>query len=145
MAEVTMSITRTHLGLPLLALNDHVNYALANNSFGGGANQWQIQWADSKYVDGQVMVSRKLGNVQDTFSFWVTGANHAEVVSNIQQLIQAFSQETFTLTIQYEGNNHQYECYAADHSIERISAHYEANQIKVTFTVPRRPLPTTGV
>lgn len=140
--SVTATVTRADLGLSPLNINDHSNYSLSPSVF-GGSSTWERNRVSSPWVDGEITVSRRRATVTDTFVINVYGSNQADMLANIQELVQAFSQNSYHLTLTMNGTVYQYMCEAADYTVE-WGYKMHSNQTTVTFQVPRKPQPSNG-
>jgi hypothetical protein len=132
------TITRTELGLPVLNINDHINYQLADQIL-GGTQSWNKQMVKSPYVDGEVMVNRSRGQVQEQFQVQVRGGSQSEMQQNIATLIEAFSQFAYQLTIEMEDATYTYQCDTADYTVDWTNVRMMAKQALVKFQFTRSP------
>lgn len=139
----TASVTRSLLGLGNLDINDHVSYVLSYGILGANTS-WERNQVKSQWVDGDVTVSRRRGNVIEPMVFHVYGNDQSDLQSNISTLIDAFIQDSFTMTIDLDGSTYQYSCESADHSVEWGYKMHSA-MTTVTFQVPRKPIALAGV
>lgn len=146
MPDLTLSVlvSRTILGLSDLQINDHTNYFIAPGSF-GGAVTWNRTQVQSPYIDGAVTVNRTRNMVNDAINVEVRGNDTAGVHTNLQALLNAFIQDNYTITVSVNGSSRQYACEAADYHAEWTGPRWVANQIQVALTVPRFPVPISGV
>jgi hypothetical protein len=140
----TAVITRPILGGGDLNFNDHTNYVLAGPNVMGGTVQWDRQTVSAPWVDGDITVARRRGNVMDQITIYVTGSDQSALNSNISTLISAFTQDRFGMQISTGGANHAWDCECADYQVEWDTVHVYAKYVKVTFTIPRKPVPTAG-
>lgn len=137
------SITRTSLGLNPLDLSDQINYKLGNELL-GGTQSWQRQSVRSPYVDGEFTVNRTRARVDEKFSVQVMGADQLMLQDNLAQVIDAFSQHRFVLTVEMDGAVYSYDCEASDYTIDWTGPRWMAKTVLVTFMVPRQPRLLTG-
>lgn len=140
---VNASVTRDLLGLGNLNINDHVNYTLASGIMSGQVS-WDRQQASSQWIDGDVTVSRRRGNVTEPITLYVRGGDHGELISNVHTAIEAFSQDAFGLAIVINGEFNQYQCESADYSVDWGYV-LHSNMTILKFQVLRSPLPIRGL
>lgn len=138
------SVTRDELGMGDLNINDHTSYALGVNILGGQV-AWQKQQVTSPYIDGDITITRRRPTVMETIEINVYGTNHSTLITRLKTLVQAFSQDTFNLGVSFNGTLRQYQCEAADYSIEYNQPKIHSHQCLVRFSVPRNPIPIAGV
>lgn len=145
MADLSLSasVTRTLLALPDLALNDHVNYYLGAQILGGD-QPWNRTTVGGAYMDGEITVNRNRKNVVETLSVWVMGDTAGELMTNLDTLKKAFSQDSYVLSVTLEGQNMQWRCEAADLSYQLTTGYIASLLVPVTLSVPRRPVPLAG-
>ncbi len=146
MTDLTMSveISRTSLGLAALEINDHTSYIVAGPEFLGGQVAWDRSQVSSPFVDGEVTTHRRRQNVSENIAVEVLGDNTADLQSNTRAIIDAFSQDSFTLTVELDSSTSVYLCEAADYKVVSSGPRYVANQLQVVFAVPRKPMPISG-
>lgn len=143
-ASLSAAVTRSSLGLGALDLNDHLNYEVTTEIF-GGQTSYERQVASSPYVDGSVTVHRRKNNVNDTFVVYVMGADQVEVQNNVKTLIDAFSQDVFNVTVLLDSAEYTYQCEASDYQIEWSHVHFHNRKVRVIFSLSRKPIATVGV
>ena len=153
---VTVNVTRTQLGLSDLNINDGVNYKISGaDQFVQGAVTWERDTTRSPYVEGEFTTNRRRGNVQERLGIEVFKGNSAGISgqgkfaleANIQQLIQAFTQDAFVLNMTAASgttwqNEWHWACEAADYSVVITGPRLASQQALVTFTVIRNPVAT---
>ena len=139
---VAATVTRTDLGMSSLNINDHSNYILGTQIL-GGAVAWERNQVSSPWVDGDITVSRRRPNVQENIQVNILGTNQATMLTNIKTITEAFSQNSFTLTVTMSGSVYQYSCEAADYTVE-WSVKMHSNQCMVSFMLPRKPIALAG-
>jgi hypothetical protein len=142
MADLTVSVlvSRDRLGLDDLQINDHLDYIIAGPDFLGGQQSWDRTQVSSPFADGEVTVNRRRQNVQENILLEVLGSSTADVHANAKAVVNAFSQDTFTITVSINSSSTVYECEASDYRIVTSSPRYAASQLQVSFTVPHKPL-----
>ncbi len=141
---VAASVTRDDLGLGTLNINDHSNYILTSTILGGTV-AWQKNQVSSPYVDGDITITRRRPTVMEPFEVHVYGTSGGSLMTNASTLITAFSQDSFSLSIAINSATRQYECEAADYTIEYAHTKFSVNMCTVRFQLPRSPVPTVGI
>lgn len=141
--SMDVSVTRSLLGLSDLHINDHVNYALAP-AFLGATVQWNRNQVSSPFLDGAVTVTRTRQMVTETIAVEVFGANQSTVQLHASQLIDAFLQDNFVLSVVIEGATQSYQCETADYQVAWTGPRWIQNQLQVSFSVPRQPVALSG-
>lgn len=146
MADLTVTavVTRSSLGLPNLNINDHSKYVLTTTMLGGSV-AWQRNAISSPYVDGDITVTRRRPTVVEPMEIYVYGTNGANLMWNTAEVINAFCQDAFSLTVTINGATRQYSCESSDYSIEYNNAKFASKMCTVRLQVPRKPLPLVGV
>lgn len=139
----TGHITRTNLGLGFLNINDGVNYSMTDRIMGGTVS-WDRNQVNSPWVDGDVTVFRRRGNVTDSIGFNVYGANHGEIRNNLVILVDGFSQDEFSIFLTMDGATYQYECETADYTLD-WDYKMHSNMATINFQVPRKPVAFQGI
>ena len=132
-----------HGGPTDLDINDGTTYLLGTRIMDGQVT-WERTQVKGPWTDGDFTVNRRRGNVIDTVTVWVNGQSQAALSGNISQLITAFSQDTFTLSIAMGGAQYAWTCEAADYSVAMEHANVINKKVLVTFSVPRYPVPIVG-
>lgn len=132
------TVTRESLGLPVLNINDHVNYQLGDQIL-GGSQTWNRQSVKSPYVDGETLVNRTRAQVQEQFQVQVFGGTQTEMQQNIAALIAAFTQFTYQLSVQIDDATYTYQCDTADYTVDWTNFRMMAHKALVKFQIPRSP------
>lgn len=142
MSDLALSVlvSRSALGLSDLDINDHIDYIVAGPEFLGGQQSWDRTQVSSPFADGEVTTMRRRQNVQENIVLEVLGDTTSEVHSNAQTVIDAFSQDAFTITVSINGASTAYHCEASDYKLITSGPRYSAQQIQVLFVVPRKPI-----
>lgn len=154
---LSVLISRGQLGLSDLQVNDNINYRVAGTDIFQGQVVYERQVARSPYVDGEFTTNRKKNNVQEIITFDVFRGNSAGIsgqakyalADNIQKLIAAFTQDSYTMTVvANSGTTWQQEwfwaCEAADYNVQMTGPRFAAQQALVAFQVIRNPVPTNA-
>lgn len=151
---LSVTLTRNLLNLPVLQINDGVRYKVAPN-FLGGAQSWNRQQVTSAWMDGAVTVNRTRQQVQEPVGVEVYGrlvangiATAAVLAANEAELLAAFEQDNFTITVVLGSGDAAvttaYAAEAADLQSIRTGDRLRALQSQVQFTMPRQPVPLIG-
>lgn len=146
MTDVNISclISRDALGLDPLEIADGHPYYLSTQFLGAGVS-WDRQTASSRWVDGDTTTSRRRGNVTEQVAVEIMAGGAFDLQNFMQALIDAFVQDTFTMTVTLDGQIWGYTCEAADYqnamwNTPRLAAY----QGQIVFNVPRRPVALAG-
>lgn len=143
---VSASVTRGELSLPDLNLNDHVAYIVSGGDLVFGATvTWRRQQVQSPFVDSKITTGRVLDIVQDKFAVDVMGPDHVTMASNVQALINAFSQSYFNLTVQFDAQPYTYACEASDYTMDWTVPRMYGLRTQVKFNLLRSPTALNGV
>jgi hypothetical protein len=141
--NVVAKVTRTLLALGDLNINASP-YRLAGPQVMGGTVSWDRRQVTSPWVEGDVTVSRRRSNVTEQVMVYVSGTDQANLNTNIQNLVGAFTQDTFTLSITIGSQQYAWDCEAADYSVQFDTPHLVSRLVPVTFNVPRKPVALSG-
>lgn len=137
-------VTRGLLALDDLDINDHTNYSLAPGIMGGQVT-WDRNEVSSPWVDGEITVSRKKRNVQENLIINVYGASQAGLQARMVTLVEAFTQDNYSLAFNINGDIRMYKCFAADYQVSWDQSRNKAMNVPITFMVPRLPNPWRGI
>lgn len=146
MADINLSATvsRDLLGLWPLQIGSGGRYYLGP-SFLGGNVQWNRQKASSPFVDGEVTTQRSRQNVTEAISVEIRAETHEQLQAYTAELLVAFLQDQYTLTVTVDGGSYAYRCEAADYQVATwTTPRLYAKQGQVVFSVPRRPVALIG-
>lgn len=141
--SLSVSVTRTLLGLADLEVNDHV-HSYVTPTFLGADRGWNRVAVTSPWLDGDVTVNRTRQKVTESLQLEVLGESLAEMDANALAILDAFDQSDFTITVTVGGQAHTYECEAADRSVLWTGPRMISSQLQITFQVPRQPVPLAG-
>lgn len=141
---ITARVTRPDLGLGDLDINDHTAYVVAGPSALGGTVSWDRRAVSSPWVEGDITVSRRRGNVMEPLTVYVKGTDQADMDAKIATLVAAFTQDRYGLQIITGGANHAWDCEAADYTVMFDTVHFHALYAQVTFQIPRKPVALSG-
>lgn len=143
MTTFAATVTRSDLGLADLNINDGTNFKVSNEILGGTVT-YDRNVVSSPYVNGDITVHRRRANVQERFAVYVYGSSQAVLRANVKTLIDAFSQDTFNVTISLDSDPNTYQCEASDYTVEWSNAHIFSLQVRVMFNLNRKPIPLAG-
>jgi hypothetical protein len=142
--ELSVTVSRDLLGLPPLEIATSPDYYLGSQ-FLGAAVQWDRQQVTSRWMDGSTTVSRHRQMVTEPIAVEITGPDLLEVQRLTNQLIAAFLQNSFVLTVVAAGSTRRYQCEAADYqNLGWTTPRLAAAQSQVLLQVPRQPVPLVG-
>lgn len=146
MADISISavVSRDNLALSDLDINDKTNYVVAGPEVFGGNVTWDRKQVSSPVVDGEVTTYRRKMNVQDNLAVYVSADTQANLFTKIRTLIDAFTQDRYTLQFNIGGAVIQWDCESADYSVQIDNAHMKAMYAKVTFMFIRKPNALSG-
>jgi hypothetical protein len=147
-------VSRAQLGLGDLNCNDGYNYRMSGGDLYQGQVTWERQTAKSPYVEGEFTTNRRRNNVQEVLTFdvypgtsaGISGMTAYALQANIQQIVQAFTQDSFTIET-YAARSTTWEqdwiwnCEAADYSVKMTNSRMVAQLGQVSFNVIRNPVP----
>jgi hypothetical protein len=141
----SLLITRDSLGLPDLDLNDHLNYYVADQ-FMGGQVTWNRNQVTSPFIDGAITTYRTKQMVTDTVNIEVLTTTYTGAMTSLRTLVQAFTQDTYNLQIGIGVSTAalQYQCEAADYTMDWTNSRWVAKHLSISFSVPRNPVPILG-
>lgn len=142
--SVVAKVTRPSLGLPDLDINDHTYYTIAGQQIMGGTVQWDRKQVSAPWVDGDVTVARRRGNVMENLTVYVAGSTQADLNTNLQNLIGAFTQDRYTLSITIGSQQYAWDCETADYSVQFDTPHLHSLYVAATFSIPRKPVALSG-
>lgn len=148
MSDVWLSvvISRDLLGLPALEIA-HGEKFYCQPQFMGAQVAYDREQAGSRYVEGSLTTMRRRTVVTEQIGVEVKGDTLAEVKANMEELVSAITQDTFTLTVitddatwgPYQGEASDYQ--NAIWSPSRLNS----AQGQLVFSMPRQPVPLSGV
>ena len=142
--NISCKVNRDALALLPLEIADGNPYYLATQ-FMGAAVSWDRQTVSSRWVEGDYTTSRRRGNVTEQVAVEIRCVSTLALQLAMDALIDAFTQDNYTMTITIDGRIWAYQCEAADYTnmmwtTPRLAAH----QGQVVFGVPRRPVALAG-
>jgi hypothetical protein len=142
--ELSVTVSREALGLPPLEIASSPDYYIGTQ-FLGVAVAWDRQQVNSRWLDGAVTTSRHRQTVMDQIGVEVKGPNLGTVHRLIDELVEAFIQDTFVLTVTADGATRSYQCEAADYQdASWTTPRMAAAQGQILLTVPRQPVARSG-
>ena len=145
MTTLSGTITRTSLALPDLALFGSSPYHLVGGA-GNEASSLQTgqvvhnnRSAESDFLNGAVLVHSRAGMRTMSMSWYVFGSSLSGVKADIETLLVAVNQASWTLTIVIDGVSRSWECWPADWAVSYDTPHVKGNVAQVNLTVPAQP------
>jgi hypothetical protein len=141
---LTVTISRAALGLPPLEIATSPDYYIGTQ-FLGAAVQWERQQVGSVFLDGMVTTNRHRQMVTEQIAVEITCDNLGQVQAKIIELIQAFIQDSFTMTVHADNSTRVYNCEAADYQdMSWTTPRLSGAQGQVLLSVPRQPVAVSG-
>jgi len=128
-----------------LDLNDHLNYYVGRNSFETYAQTWRRVMVTSPYMEGSYQVHAVPENGNEMVTIHCVGSTYADVVSNAQVIVAAFSQPSYSVARTIESTTQVWSCYTADYSVRVSSPMVSAKMLIVELSIPRLPTYTTNI
>lgn len=141
--SISAKVSRDLLSLGDLDINASP-YRLAGPTTLGGTQSWERNTVSSPFVDGEVTVHRRRTNVQDRIVVYVSGTDLANLFANVRTLVDAFTQDRFTLQINIGTSVNQWDCETSDYSVVVDTPHMVAKYGVVEFNVIRKPVALAG-
>lgn len=141
--SLSVTLSRTLLGLGVLEINDHINYYVAD--LGDHAVSWRRITTSSPWVDGDVTVQRVRQNVTRQVNVEVLGADWGVTQVNARALIDALSQDEFEMTITQDTEVTTYLCEASDYVWRQAKERWHAKRGQMAFSLLTKPIPAAGV
>lgn len=145
----TVSATVTTSGSPL-TLTSYPYFIQGQESgdasgLDPGQTQFSRVWATSAYVGGAVPVLTVPGVVTTTLKMYAYDLTQADIEADLAILIAAFTQSTYTLTINIDAATYAWTCYCADYQPAAFPIIAVLGlQWPITFDIPRSPYPSSG-
>lgn len=141
MAEllVTATITRDELSLADLQLNDGDTYKIAGHNLDIGRVTRRREVAKSVFTHGGIEFASVLDMTTLSIGFDVFGSSLSQVRTNMNALIDAFSQKNYTVGLSIEGASFSYACNAADYESSLTTQRMAARRGLIVFECPRQP------
>lgn len=147
MTDITLagSVTRTSLALADLNINDYASYYLSQQLM-GGEERWTRNLDSSAYMDGDLTLNRRRGNITERVGVEVLGSSQSVLDANVVVLKAAFYQDNFQMTLTMNSSTHTYQCEAADMDTAMVwnNGRQAGRTLLCVFSVPRRPIPLAG-
>lgn len=147
MAELTLTalVTRTELSLAALDIDDGTNFILGKG-LDAGTVSWRKEVVTSPFYAGRVPVHEVKDSVEMTLVVYILGATHATLMTNLQTLLNAFTeQSTYEVQLTIEGQSYHWTCERADYQVGFATETLNARYIPVSLSFHRHPEPAAGV
>jgi hypothetical protein len=142
--SLSVLVTRDYMGDADLDINDASKFRVAGPAVFGGTSGWERKQVSSPIVDGEFTTHRRRTNVTESLAVYVAGSDTADMFTNIRELVSALTQDRYTLQFNIGSAVIQWDCESAEYSVEVDTPHMVARYAKVTFSIPRKPLPLAG-
>ncbi len=140
---MSVKVTRTLLGKGDLELNDHYRYIVA--SISPGDSKWRRKTTSSPYLDGAVTTQRARDNSEMQILVDILSQYQAEMGSLKADLVEAFEQDSYTLTVVIDGYTTSWLCETADYRNDLQKERLHGGRQQIAFMVPRKPVATAGI
>lgn len=140
---LSVTVTRTELGLGDLEINDGTTY-ICTPKLDPGAVSYRREQVKSPFVDGTFTISRVKDQTEFQLVVDVLGSTHSAMQSAVGTLIDAMTQDEFTLKVVIDGATYSWTCEAGDYAMGWSNAHFASTRTAVAFTLPRKPVPASG-
>lgn len=146
--SLDVAITRTELALADLLIQDPANgYEVVR--LGPGSRSWRKETVKNAYVHGDTLVNAVLDVQVAPMTIRVSGLTLATANSRLETLLDAFSQFSYSLGVIIDGETWVWVCQPADASVGEGGSfnkfHTMAHMYEVTLSIPRNPVPISGV
>lgn len=142
--DLSVKVSRDALGLAALELTQ-APYYVAATPFLGTAITWDRQTVNSRWVDSDYTTSRRRGTIQEQMAVEVQCDTMFDLQNAMQTLVDAFTQDNYTLTVTVDGQIWAYDCEAADYTnLMWTAPRLSACQGQMLLAVPRRPVAVSG-
>lgn len=140
-------VTRTTLALPDLYFGfQHpdapYNVHIVRDGWQLGEATYRRITAQSPYFAGRFLVRATKDQITSTLKLRVDETSQARLWEAIDTLVSAFTQPTYDLTININGQYFQYTCEAADYQLGESGPQdlmLRSNTQHLTFSIPHRP------
>lgn len=143
MAEFPVEVTITREGDTDLVLSCDTGYNIARNGVGPGPASWRRITVQSPFVSGRTLVHavRDVGNIDLRLRAVATSA--VELHQKINDLLQAVSQFSYTITVEIDGVVYSWEAEPADWSVGEGGSwqdlHLRSNTQDISLSIPVNP------
>lgn len=153
---LSVKVTRTSYGLPVLNLNDKfaissegAGYQIIGGSLGPGDVSWRKTVVSSPWVEGEATVMAVKEQMHAPIGVRCLAQSLAELTDVVQQVCSAFSQYRYTVEVIINDTPWgTWLCDQADWSIGAKGVYdefqFRALMQEIRFTVPRIPTPSAG-
>lgn len=134
-----------HDGVRWLSLNDMLNFRVGARSFDSTTVSRNRHAASSPMYDGEWETHSTLNNITETIEVMVHGNDQAGVTSNLDRVIEAFSQRSYQVRKIIGNHAEVWSCFPAEYSIQRGHVYTHAEMAVIILTIPRLPRTTNMV
>lgn len=139
MPDFPVSLTLSNGGAGLQLNNRSAGYQLASETKATQNITWRKTEVSNPFVEGTYVTSALKENIVETVAVYCYGTTGAVLRQKVQDLIDAFSQITYTITWTLNGAQERWTCMPADLQIGTQKEFQHAKMALVTASVPRLP------
>jgi hypothetical protein len=139
--DLSVLISRNYLGLPPLQLNDHLTYACSGAQFLGGQVSWRLNEISGPYTEGATAIDATRDMVTEPLSVEVYGSTNRDRELAEQAVIAAFSQLSYTLTVDVDNVRSVYTGVPSGYQQTYIGPRLAHPQGLLTIQFRRQPRP----
>lgn len=140
---LSMTITREEYQESPLEINDGP-YLIAANGLQPGDISYRREQVTSPYVHGDFTTHRALESPNAQIIVNTTADHHGELQQHVHELIRAFIQDEFVITLEMNNSIWKWRGEAADYAVGFSQPRQHALNVPVGFRFPRYPLPLDG-
>jgi hypothetical protein len=137
---VTASITST----PNITLIGTSTYDIIADSLTSGQVRWRRDTATSPFVHGAVEVGAVKDEPEGAMVVRVVAATQGALQTAIDNLLDAVSLASWTLSVSLDGTAYTWTCGRASYTVTFDFAFHRGKTARVALTFPRHPVPTAG-
>jgi hypothetical protein len=142
------TLSRSELTLPPLsigAVGDLIQFDGANNAANAlvhGGDQWSLEYADSPWVNGEVLTMARRTNSTVNLRLWIMAVDFPTIQTAFGQLCAALRQWDYQLTAYTATTDYAWDCHPADVAMSFDRTHLWQHAANVDVSIPCRPGPT---
>lgn len=122
-----------------LDINDHRHYELGGETFKQRQIRYRRQEVSSPYTDGSFTVNTTKSNVREAVQVKVTGISHRAMRVAVDELVDVFAQNNYTMQWEIGGDAFTWLCQPADATIDTRREFLHAKLATVSFEISRHP------
>lgn len=121
------------------------NYRLLGaNGLDPGGVQWDRKLVSSPWVHGEYPAHQKKRNSRGVVKVRITAGSQAALRAAQAELLDAFYQFQYTLTVVINSQSYAWTCFAADATIGMTDERWMNLNVEATFMFDRLPTPVQG-